>query len=219
MLQFLSVKVQILFVFVIFAVMAYLYNGFAILINIKTTDWNLISVSFNLTILSIIAIKKTRLFLSLWHVKYIGEKLSRWIGVDLHGSYLAVFESNSPLLKKDPNNTSNALSAPSAPRPVYIQVTWEKIIINMENGDKPSESASNSSPVKIKKDENGKITLEYLYQAEVPNPATTDERYYDGAAKLTYQANDGSLTGLYWTNRCYHKGDNTAGRITLTKCA
>lgn len=219
MLQFLSVKVQILLVFVIFAVMAYLYYWFAILINSEITFWRLISVSFNLTILSIIAIKNTRLFLGLWHVKYLGERLNRWIGIDLNGSYLAVFESNYQLLKKDPTNTSNALSAPSAPRPVYIEVTWEKIIINMESGDKPSESASKSSPVRIKKNEDGKITLEYLYQAEVPNPATTDERYYDGAAKLSYQPNDGSLTGLYWTNRCYHKGENTAGRITLTKCA
>lgn len=180
-------------------------------------DWRLYSISLNITIILLALFKKTRLFLILWHTEKwgLGTKLGTWIGPDLEGNYEAVFQSNFALRQ----GGEQTLVPPPAPRPVSIRVTWEKIVIDMESGDKPSESSSKSLPASIRKNKDGGIELEYLYHGKVPNPTAPDDREYDGAAKLTYESKNGivRLTGCYWTNRAYQRGLNTAGSITLTR--
>jgi len=66
----------------------------------------------------------------------------------------------------------------------------------------------------------GQFFISYLFQGEVPNPESTDDALYDGAAKLAIIFNDSgemTLSGHYWTNRAWQRGLNTAGLIRLTR--
>lgn len=61
--------------------------------------------------------------------------------------------------------------------------------------------------------------LNYIFEASVPIPKATDDRLFDGAAKLEIVIGkaDTVLKGTYWTNRAWQRGMNTAGLITMTK--
>lgn len=61
--------------------------------------------------------------------------------------------------------------------------------------------------------------ISYLFEAGVPLPEATDDRVFDGAAKLEILIDDSgtSLRGSYWTNRAWQRGQNTAGILTASK--
>lgn len=60
--------------------------------------------------------------------------------------------------------------------------------------------------------------LSYIFEAEVPIPEETDDRLFEGAAKLEVIMVDNStlLKGTYWTNRAWQR-KNTAGVITAKR--
>jgi len=61
--------------------------------------------------------------------------------------------------------------------------------------------------------------LYYVYRAQVPVPKSTDSESHYGAARipLPNEKRLNELTGTYWTDRNWHKGLNTAGRLILKK--
>lgn len=63
----------------------------------------------------------------------------------------------------------------------------------------------------------GTFYLSYIFEASVPIPKETDDRVFDGAAKLEIIVNKKNtvLKGTYWTNRAWQRGMNTAGLITM----
>ena len=62
-------------------------------------------------------------------------------------------------------------------------------------------------------------TLFYVFESRVTVPKTTDSQYHLGAARLTipHERSPSVLEGHYWTDRNWHKGLNTAGRIRLRR--
>ena len=67
--------------------------------------------------------------------------------------------------------------------------------------------------------QDGSVTLHYLYKNTTKVPEATDSDSHDGAANLCveWQDTDIWLEGVYWTNRNWHLGLNTAGKITLMR--
>jgi hypothetical protein len=68
--------------------------------------------------------------------------------------------------------------------------------------------------------EDGLIRLFYLYEAEAGNPVATDSSHHYGAAYLDLVdvgPETARLRGLYWTNRNWSQGLNTAGSIELIR--
>lgn len=77
--------------------------------------------------------------------------------------------------------------------------------------------ASRSFACTIFKDENSsRWNLLYLYHQENPNPHPTDSDAHEGAAKLKLEDTD-TLVGHFWTKRQWHKAENTAGLVELTR--
>lgn len=62
-------------------------------------------------------------------------------------------------------------------------------------------------------------SLYYIYQNHTPVPQATDSEYHFGAARISIPREKcpSTLTGTYWTDRNWHRGLNTAGRIKLTR--
>jgi hypothetical protein len=61
--------------------------------------------------------------------------------------------------------------------------------------------------------------LSYIFEASVPIPDESDDRAFEGAAKLEIivSSEDTVLKGTYWTNRVWQRGKNTAGVLTITR--
>jgi hypothetical protein len=65
----------------------------------------------------------------------------------------------------------------------------------------------------------GRPSLYYVFRSEVAAPAQTDSNTHFGAARIPIPVGKmpAILEGDYWTNRNWHRGLNTAGRIRLTR--
>ncbi len=72
-------------------------------------------------------------------------------------------------------------------------------------------------PVRTK--ESGRFKLAYLYENASPKPMKTDEQKHYGAgiAELRWIDGKPEISGLYWTNRNWPDGLNTAGEILMQK--
>ena len=57
--------------------------------------------------------------------------------------------------------------------------------------------------------------IAWVFRQENATVAQTDERNFLGAAVLRLANNADILEGEYWNNRSWHRGLNTAGKITL----
>lgn len=63
--------------------------------------------------------------------------------------------------------------------------------------------------------EHGAIELNYSYHNVTLNPEVTDSGCHYGSARVEVHEEDKCITleGVYWTNRNWNKGLNTAGMI------
>lgn len=77
---------------------------------------------------------------------------------------------------------------------------------------------SYASYCKLSKYNGNGIELSYIFDAENSRPEEGDSRRYNGAAILKLKdPSSKTMSGLYWTDRCWNKGKNTAGEIVLNK--
>ncbi len=65
----------------------------------------------------------------------------------------------------------------------------------------------------------GRPSLYYIFKSEVAVPMPTDSDTHLGAARIPIPVGKAParLEGTYWTNRNWHRGLNTAGRIRLVR--
>jgi hypothetical protein len=60
--------------------------------------------------------------------------------------------------------------------------------------------------------------LEYMFKGNNDTPSETDTSFYEGAARLrVIDISTMSMKGVFWTNRCWQNGKNTAGALELNK--
>jgi len=71
---------------------------------------------------------------------------------------------------------------------------------------------------RITRTEDGCFELEYMFKGINDTPSETDDSFYEGAARLrVMDVSTMYMKGVFWTNRCWQNGKNTAGVIELFK--
>lgn len=136
----------------------------------------------------------------------------------IDGAWTAALESNWPAIQQrvDPQATDVALTPVKAT--VTIRARLFFVRINLESDDR--YSTSKTIFVRASRDaEDGTTQLHYIYRNSTKVPAATDSSAHDGAACLNVEGPPDAiwLEGVYWTNRNWHKGLNTAGKIALRR--
>lgn len=76
---------------------------------------------------------------------------------------------------------------------------------------------NNSSSARLYRDDRGQVVLEYQADAVVGNKTARDAERYHFAGRLTYNPDNDTLSGHYYTDREWRIAQNTAGRITMKR--
>lgn len=136
----------------------------------------------------------------------------------IDGEWKATLESNWPAIQQRAHPHSAPVSL--APVPATVTIIARLFYVRMNLTSDNRYSTSRTVFVRVSRDpEDGSVTLHYLYKNTTLVPEATDSDSHDGAANLGVerQGSDIWLEGVYWTNRNWHVGLNTAGRITLRR--
>ena len=138
----------------------------------------------------------------------------------LDGEWKATLESNWPVIQQraKPDEPPSPLIVVGAK--VTIRARLFYLRMNLVSDDR--YSISKTIFVRPSRDpEDGSVQLHYVYENSTIHPKATDSGAHCGAASMTVQTDGGGiwLEGTYWTNRNWHLGMNTAGKITLRKPA
>ena len=144
--------------------------------------------------------------------------MNRWVFPDLNGMWNAEMHSNiSVLARFHPDLHGKEVNSVVVGSFEIVQSLFHLDIIF-----KGSDDYSNSLTVfvkPIKDSKTGRIFLHYLYDNYSPESLPTDEQYHSGAARVEIDKNADfrRMEGVYWTNRNWGKGLNTAGKLIITK--
>jgi hypothetical protein len=102
-----------------------------------------------------------------------------------------------------------------------ITIKARLFFVRIDLKTSPLYSISRTVAVQPVRDtQTGHFRLYYIYENETKRPKDTDCPYHFGAAYLDVVREDSGaqrLEVLYWTNRMWWKGQNTAGRIILSR--
>ena len=136
----------------------------------------------------------------------------------IDGEWNAALESNWPAIHQRAHPGSASVPLAAVPATVTIIARLLHIRMNLTSNDR--YSTSKTVFVRATRDpEDGSVTLHYLYKNATLVPKATDSDSHDGAANLCVERRGADiwLEGVYWTNRNWHLGLNTAGKMTLTR--
>lgn len=132
----------------------------------------------------------------------------------LSGPWATENQSNWPRIKER-DATEAPLLITSGKFTIIARLLYVRI-----NYDSDSKySGSKTVFVHLSRDEqDGSLTLNYIYENKTPNPVKGDVSMHHGAACLVFDPTTPNvMMGEYWTNRGWHEGHNTAGIITIKK--
>jgi hypothetical protein len=142
---------------------------------------------------------------------------------DIDGPWSGKTSSNWPRIQTrgsvDPN-TSMELPLQDVPVEVRIKARLLNVIVTLVSENRYSESETLC--VRMRRDhETGSDQIVYVYKNRTRNPKPTDEQFHMGGGCLDIVRHRRTieLLGVYWTNRNWQRGINTAGTITLKKKA
>lgn len=136
----------------------------------------------------------------------------------IDGQWKASLQSNWPAIQQ--RSLSGSAPVALAPVPATVTIIARLFFIRMNLASDNRYSTSKTVFVRASRDpEDGSVTLHYLYRNTTKVPETTDSDSHDGAANLCVEGRGADiwLEGVYWTNRNWHIGLNTAGKITLRR--
>ena len=175
--------------------------------------WKLASGAVSLSALAVSLVGQSLLFPLLCRLPLV----RNWFP-PIDGEWKALLESNWPaILQRAQPGSSPVQLAPVAAK-VTIITRLFYIRINLTSDDR--YSMSKTIFVRATRDaEDGSIILHYVYQNSTKVPQATDSDCHDGAANVAVERHGDEiwLEGVYWTNRNWHLGLNTAGKITLRR--
>ncbi len=149
---------------------------------------------------------------------WAGDIKSNW---EIHRARLAMENNKNDALvtfdsissNSDNKENTNDLIEPKL-LAVRIKSNWFKISITMETNDDYSTSKT-ITVIPLRAQGAGNPKLYYIYQNITRSPQITDSAYHDGAAWFEIIRDPLKMIGLYWTNRNWTQGLNTAGTIDL----
>lgn len=185
------------------------------------SDW-LRAISYSLSIASILVllIGGTRVW------RYIWEKfpsLNKKIYPDLNGLWQGEIESNWPIIQaKTTGSKLHDCNQESGRKKVTLKIhaSWFNMKMFLKTTDQYSESETIFSLIPIHGSDGSEHQLQYIYRNVTDKPLDSDSGNHEGAALLKIRnelSDEPRLEGVYWTNRNWTKGLNTAGKINLTR--
>lgn len=148
---------------------------------------------------------------------------SRWplnlVLPDIHGSWSGLITSNWPAIAESHGIKNPDESAvKSRPTPVTVDIHVQLFSISMELKSDSSYQESKTLSCSIRKNSHKGFEFSYIYRSSVHNPKPTDEQSFLGAAFFDFSSRKPrELKGVYWTNRKWKEGLNTAGVIALER--
>lgn len=148
-------------------------------------------------------------WLVFWKFPYLGRILHRAVCPDLNGKWLGETYSNYT------DESGNHIV-----KEVELTIKADLFGFNLALRSLDGYQESKVIQSELYRDpRTDTFYLSYVFEASVPIPKETDDRLFDGAAKLEIIISkaDTVLKGTYWTNRAWQRGMNTAGLITITK--
>jgi hypothetical protein len=175
--------------------------------------WKPVSIGLSMAAAALWLLGETRIF-----SKICRHAWAKNILPDLDGEWVGDLSSNWPIIEGRATAGAQPPKLLSRPATVRLHVTLLSIIMTLESDNRYSNSRT--ILVGITKDKaTGDCALTYVYENRTPNPQLTDEQMHFGAAVLTLRRDDAGLTlsGPYWTNRNWTRGQNTAGIATFRK--
>lgn len=204
-------------IFLFFSVL--LISTVLIVIPSESNDFTLTWTNFTSTIS--LATPVTLIFISLvyilgkwgwllfWKAPLIGGLLNKYVCPNLNGSWKGEVESS--FLAEDGKRKTKEVA-------LNIKADLFGFNITLESLDKYQNSKVIQSEL-FKDKKTGTFYIFYIFESYVPIPKETDDRIFEGSAKLEISFNDKStcLKGTYWTNRAWQRGMNTAGFISAVK--
>lgn len=148
-------------------------------------------------------------WLLIWKSPGVGPIMHKFVCPNLNGTWNGMIQSN--YLGPDESAVSKAVT-------FTITADLFGFKVNLKSDDNYQSSKVVQSEI-YRDPRTGTFYLSYLFESEVPIPEETDDRLFEGAAKLEIVTENGStqLKGTYWTNRAWQRRKNTAGIITATK--
>lgn len=138
---------------------------------------------------------------------------------DLDGGWEGSLYSNWPQIEaRLPGRTTvvPAGATTTIPAKASIKVRLSSVSMVLESTSRYSRSETILVGVE-RRAVSDAVRLIYVYDNRTAQPEQTDEQGHLGAAVLELVERDGAqvLEGVYWTNRNWSKGLNTAGRVSL----
>lgn len=136
---------------------------------------------------------------------------------DLDGTWSGTLESNWPLISAQLPGPSASSSTIPVPAALKVKARLLSIHLSLETDSRYSDSET--VLVGINKSGGDVPCLTYVYRNRTPRPVPTDSGDHHGAARLELRDEDGvpTLRGVYWTDRNWQKGLNTAGVAVFRK--
>lgn len=169
--------------------------------------WSPVSVGMAASTALIVGIGQSFLFPWICRIPIV-----RDFAPDISGDWRATLHSNWPkiasLAKLDPG--------PGTPVTANIKVVARLLRVKIRFVADTKYSKSKSVSVSVERDEDdGAIRLYYTYENTTENPVNSDCSHHFGSAYLDITGTGDAMTleGLYWTNRNWNDGLNTAGII------
>ncbi|MGO2513079.1 hypothetical protein [Marinomonas polaris] len=136
----------------------------------------------------------------------------------IDGDWLVTINSNWGVIEKRERNneiTDNILVLGKA----KIKSRFLKVSISFSSDSE--YSSSKTVCVSVNRDpDDSTVTLNYIYENRTDTPDLNDSSFHNGAARVTIYNKASSIfsmKGVYWTNRNWNNGLNTAGSISYTK--
>jgi hypothetical protein len=148
-------------------------------------------------------------WLIIWKAPLLGKIMHASVCPNLNGKWLGTIQSS--FKDNDGNNVTKEVK-------VTIKADIFGFNISLHSSDGYQDSKVIQSEL-YKDPRTNTFYLSYIFEASVPIPKETDDRSFEGAAKLEIivGSQDTILKGTYWTNRAWQRGQNTAGILTITR--
>jgi len=155
------------------------------------------SISYTITAVTILA---WLLGKYLWKFVYIDFFKNKFCP-DFNGKWLGTIESNF-----DGGTT------------VQFPITIEADFFSIRMKGNTTVGRTYANYCKVIRTDDDCFELEYMFKGMNDTPSETDTSFYEGAARLrVVDVSTMDMKGVFWTNRCWQKGKNTAGVLELKK--
>lgn len=167
----------------------------------------LVGQAISLSSLAIIGVGQSPLFPVICRIPWI-----RDFAPDLSGKWDVTLVSNWPVIAEMAGETAPETATITAK--VRVKARLLKVSVNLDSDSR--YSASKTVSVSASRDEDtGDVKLYYVYANHTSDPAQIDSSHHFGAAFVDFVGHGKAMTasGLYWSNRNWKKGWNTAGTL------